>query len=287
MLIAISGKIGSGKDLVGKIIQYLVWNKINKVEDITCIDYINGKDDYYSPGVVGDIDYKISCESNWQIKKFADKLKDIVCILLGCTREQLEDREFKEKELGEEWWFWKLERDGGYRTILFPYHTNENVKSFQLIKLTPRLFLQFIGTDLFRNQLHPKVWINATMAEYELDEGFSYKVKPTRNIDFNSNIELKVLSEPKKYNNGYPNWIITDTRFPEELQDIKDRDGITIRVNRLNSTPQTVYVNKKDRTHPSETALDDAKFDYVIDNNGTIEELIEKVKEILIKEKIL
>ena len=39
--------------------------------------------------------------------------------------------------------------------------------------------------------------------------------------------------------------------------------------------------------HISETALDDAKFDYVIENNGTIEELIEQVKKILIKEKII
>jgi len=35
----------------------------------------------------------------------------------------------------------------------------------------------------------------------------------------------------------------------------------------------------------SETALDNYdKFDYVIDNNGTIEELIIKIKDVLIKE---
>jgi len=32
--------------------------------------------------------------------------------------------------------------------------------------------------------------------------------------------------------------------------------------------------------HPSETALDDYEFDYVIDNNGSIEELVEKVKQL-------
>ena len=37
----------------------------------------------------------------------------------------------------------------------------------------------------------------------------------------------------------------------------------------------------------SETVLDNAEFDYVIQNDGTIEELINKVREILIKEKIL
>jgi hypothetical protein len=39
--------------------------------------------------------------------------------------------------------------------------------------------------------------------------------------------------------------------------------------------------------HPSETALDDAKFDYEIINDGEIVDLIEKVKTILIKEKII
>ena len=39
--------------------------------------------------------------------------------------------------------------------------------------------------------------------------------------------------------------------------------------------------------HESETALDNYQFDYEIDNNNTVEELIEKVKEILIKEGIL
>ena len=32
--------------------------------------------------------------------------------------------------------------------------------------------------------------------------------------------------------------------------------------------------------HPSETALDNYKFDEVIENNGSIEELIEKVKQL-------
>jgi hypothetical protein len=39
--------------------------------------------------------------------------------------------------------------------------------------------------------------------------------------------------------------------------------------------------------HPSETSLDYYSFDWVIDNNGTIEELIERVKEILLIEKII
>ena len=43
----------------------------------------------------------------------------------------------------------------------------------------------------------------------------------------------------------------------------------------------------KSGEHLSETSLDKAEFDYVIENSGSIEELIEKVKQILKKEKLL
>ena len=74
------------------------------------------------------------------------------------------------------------------------------------------------------------------------------------------------------------NWIITDVRFPNEAQAIKDRGGIVIRVNRLDVDKFTT--NFPQTLHPSETALDDYKFDHVIDNNGSLEELIGKIKQL-------
>ena len=43
----------------------------------------------------------------------------------------------------------------------------------------------------------------------------------------------------------------------------------------------------KTHEHESETALDNAEFDYTIENNGTIEDLIHTVSLILKKEKII
>ena len=37
----------------------------------------------------------------------------------------------------------------------------------------------------------------------------------------------------------------------------------------------------------AETAIDKSEFDYVIENSGSIEELIEKVRKILVTEKII
>ena len=99
------------------------------------------------------------------------------------------------------------------------------------------------------------------------------------------------------FNNHSDNWIISDTRFPNELKAVKDRGGISIRVNsnfNYVSSNAAIYKgpskgNRKVEPveHESETALDNAEFDYTIDNNGTLLELVEKVKEILIKEKII
>ncbi len=66
--------------------------------------------------------------------------------------------------------------------------------------------------------------------------------------------------------------MITDVRFPNEYESIKKRRGILIRIERENS----YKIN-----HESECALDKYTFDYVIENNGTLEELIEKVKNII------
>lgn len=93
-------------------------------------------------------------------------------------------------------------------------------------------------------------------------------------------IKLPELDVDKRV---YPNWIITDVRFPNEVKAIKDKGGIVIRVDRHNH-PNEPYPS----THESEIALDNYNnFDYYLINNGTIEDLIQKVRSILISQKII
>jgi hypothetical protein len=94
-----------------------------------------------------------------------------------------------------------------------------------------------------------------------------------RNIDK----DIWVKSLFREYNKDL-DWIIPDVRFVNEAEAIKSRGGILIKVER-----DTGYTDN----HASEHALDNyTNFDYVIQNNGTIEELISKVKEILLKERL-
>lgn len=219
MVIGISGKLGSGKDTVGTIIQAMTCGELTDEE---IIEIIEGKL-ALTPGT-----------ETWEIKKMADKLKEIASILLGVPVKKFEDRKFKDSYLPEIW----------------NYYDENNFKK----QMTVREFLQKLGTDTMRDGLHENVWVNAFWVDY-IDQ------KPN---DKFSNIE-------------YPNWIITDVRFPNEAESVMDHGGILIRVNRDVDTGN----------HPSETGLDDWEFEYTIDNNGTIEDLIEEVEHILISEKLL
>ena len=225
-LIGINGKIGSGKDTIGKIIQYLL-------RDYVYIDY--SFEQYFN----------LNTNKNWKIKKFAGKVKEIASILTGIPVEKFEDQEFKKTTLSEEWDFADNDAPDNIMTI--------------------RMFLQKLGTEAMRDGLHTNVWVNALFANYKeefISKGIGGFHDP----------------RPSYKSIGFPNWIITDMRFPNEMEAVIKRKGITIKVNR----PGIDLLN-----HPSETSLDTAEFDYTIVNDSTIEDLVIKVRKILVKEKII
>lgn len=186
-------------------------------------------------------------ESGWEVKKWAGKLKAIASMLTGIDQEKFEDQEFKKKYLGSQW------AEAGY---------DEDKKMHSLKPMTVRDFLQRLGTDAVRNGLHTNAWVNALMADYT----------PT---------QVQWSDGPLGgYQDGpMPNWIITDTRFPNEAQAIKDAGGLVIRVDRPGIKP----IND----HPSEVGLDNWKFDYKIANVSDLKALTGTVETILLKENIL
>ena len=104
---------------------------------------------------------------------------------------------------------------------------------------TPRQIMQLLGTEFGRNLIHPDLWVDILM------------------------------------NDIFENSIITDVRFLNEANAIKERGGILIKIERDNGT---------ESTHVSETALNSCDidtFDYTISNNGTLEDLAKKVNAIL------
>ena len=195
-LIGISGKIGSGKDTTAELIQLVTLYGLNHASEIRAV----------ATRLLDDPELtKFTLQNcNWKIVKYAYKLKLIGSLLTGIPVENFESQEFKKTQMTPEWG-----------------------------NLSVREFLQTLGTNALRDQLHEDVWINALFS------------------DFNDSDTL----------------LITDVRFPNEAEAIKKKGGIVVRVDRGLSTDE----------HPSETALDNYEFDYVIPNKGDKTQLLEEV----------
>lgn len=286
MILALSGRIKAGKSTVANIIQLLIGrDKLQHEHPNTIFENMlnpNSINSYSKEELEG--------MSNWKQVAFAAKLKQIIALLIGCTVEQLEDQEFKSSPLGKEWirygyadGFQHIYKGGIKITQMINKECSKekyeeeyrvNWQTAYKHEFTPRELMQFIGTDLFRDKLLNNIWVNALFADYQS------KTIIDKNI---------TKGFPKV---EYPNWIITDMRFPNEMEAVKDRKGITIRVNRPLGSHSLIYNNDgttdfNGSVHESETALDNHTFDYVIDNNSDIPHLIEEVRKMLIHFKII
>jgi len=65
-------------------------------------------------------------------------------------------------------------------------------------------------------------------------------------------------------------FVITDVRFPNEADMIRDNGGVVVRIDR----PDVKAIN----THISEHALDDYEFDHYVWNDGTVDDLRTKLE---------
>ena len=181
-------------------------------------------------------------------ESFASSLKDAVSSVFGWDRELLEGRTKQSREWREQpdpWWTTRLGQP-----------------------ITPRSVLQLWGTEVCRRGYHDDIWIAA--------------------------LENKIR-------NSKDDIVISDCRFPNEIEAIKRSGGIVIRVTRgpepawfelaeiVNQGPTkntkwrlTKTELDKFNIHASETAWIGTKFDAEIENNGTIEELYQQVKNLVL-----
>lgn len=252
MIISISGFAGSGKDTVGKMIQ-------------TLLDFPE-----MSTEQVIQFSQKETYNNSFKIKKWADKLKDIVCLLINCTRKQLEDPVFKEASLGSAWRTWVIWNKVGYKKMF----ANEEEAYREYNKFatgnafimethhSPRTLMQLIGTECGREIIHPNIWVNSLLSEYIMRAESTPYPDGTRGF--------KIVDES--------NWIITDTRFKNEHDAIKEVKSFTINVVRSDFDEKM-----KQFLHISEIDHLSFEYDVKIDNKGTMEELVENVRPVITK----
>ena len=180
-------------------------------------------------------------------ESFANSLKDAVAYVFGWDRTMLEGRTTQARAWREQvdtWWAERLE----------------------MPDLTPRLMLQLWGTEVCRKGFHDDIWI---------------------------------ASLENKLRTSTDNIVISDCRFPNEIKSIKAAGGIVVRVKRgddpewyndaadMNAGDRYInYMLAKTRMqklgiHASETAWVGTKFDAVLDNNSTIDDLFAQVKDLV------
>jgi hypothetical protein len=192
-------------------------------------------------GTVGDI----LEQKGFTKDSFAKPLKDACSVMFGWPREMLEgDTEVSRK--------WREEPDA--------FWSEKFGKEF-----SPRLALQLMGTEAGRNVFHKDIWVTSLLNR----------------------------SKGKDV-------VVTDVRFQNEIKFIQDNGGIIIRVKR-GEEPEWYEAAESFNRGPKKNmnwALSQAKmstvqmhqsewdwigsdFDYVIENNGTVNDLGNKVNEVL------
>lgn len=127
--------------------------------------------------------------------------------------------------------------------------------------LTPRYSLQMLGSDYGRH-CYPDVWID-------------YIVRVAKTLDAGNYTYTQKAGLLVQY--GFPKRavVVPDVRFWNEVEGLKKAGAKLVRVRR-------VGFEKPKWDHPSETeqmGIPDSEFDYVLENDSTLEALGEKVDE--------
>ena len=121
--------------------------------------------------------------------------------------------------------------------------------------VTPRWVLQYFGTEVMRGQMYDAIWVDSCMGRY--------KGQKT---------------------------VIADVRFPNEVKQIRAHSRKIIRVKRGQDPEWFVnYVEgniEPKGIHSSEYAWAKEEFDFVIENNGSKEDLYAKIDALIVSDKI-
>jgi hypothetical protein len=181
-------------------------------------------------------------------ESFANSLKDSVSAVFGWDRDMLEGRSKQSRE-------WREQVDPFWSARL------------KMPKLTPRWVLQYWGTEVVRKGFHDDMW---------------------------------VASLENRLRKSTDDIVITDCRFPNEIKAVKRIGGQIVCVTRgpkpewyddaksMNKGPSrnmswalSKHNIEKLGIHASETAWVGSKFDIILDNNGTLDDLYDQIEPLL------
>lgn len=231
-LIAIAGRRNSGKDTVANMISY-----------ISSVGTKASFEDWQ--------DNIIPSTGRLELLRvnFADAVKDIISVILSIPRSYLDDRTKKDMlyycPKNNNFCNWAdLERFGYIYVTLkdYPIYGFDNIinPNFKIRSMSPaiklREVMQFIGTDIGRKYLGENIWTNIA--------------------------KIKIINKMKTNGRCY----VSDVRFNNECEAIKDLGGKVILINRPN-TNNPEHESEEINIAPH----------YIIDNDKKLSNLFYKV----------
>lgn len=186
---------------------------------------------------------------------FANPLKDTVSAIFGWKRSLLEGDTLESREFRE--------------TPDMFWSRKTGIPNF-----TPRLALQLLGTEVMRDHFHTDIWINS--------------------------LEYRMRSRAQTNHTV----IVSDARFRNELDLINSLNGAIIwvqrgelpewyseavKANQGNAISKKIMQTRYKDVHESEWNWVGYDMDYVVDNNGSLEELsiqVDRIKRELLSPKL-
>lgn len=115
-------------------------------------------------------------------------------------------------------------------------------------RASPRFLAQWLGTEVVRNNFGPDAWVNVWKQRW--------------------------------HDTGQPRVVVADVRFQNEVDAIHKLGGVVIRVTRRGDTSAKIHMHDGEVAHrPHDSEMTDGlrNIDHEILNDGTIEEMYEKI----------
>jgi hypothetical protein len=299
-LIGFVGKKRSGKNLCTKIWELLdIYHRKKDEIQITDVEFVlMGLDNHYYHNsfltINGDLIAKHNLPpfySYWQQHAFADKLKEIVCKMTGCSMQDLEDGDFKES-------MWK-----------------DGITFRMLLQQTADKLKELYGDDIFVNLLFNDINIDEFyLSNYTIPitekkiitdvrliiEAFAIKqrggklirVVKTPSQEAINEMACKMTTNELIEHLGHGDiYIINDCGEGFKWESIKEEyQNLFNRMYDMWCCELTsnldAYIGKD--SHASEIEQDNIEVDYtIIAKKGDIEHLIAQVKSIMIQEGVI
>lgn len=180
----------------------------------------------------------------WSLTAFAKPLKETLSIILNKPIEWFEDRDNKE-------------------------NCYVHLPSLQIYKK------EVLGQEII---LSENKFLKIIKSNEPIPEEYFISIRQLMQY-YGTNVIRKFLGDKTWINaalSGKDKIIVSDLRFRTEYTEIKNRNGLTIYIKRDSAVPGN---------HSSEREVIDlyneGKFDYIVENNGSLEDLFNNLKQII------